>query len=54
MKYQAMLSIAGGPYEPVGLPTEDKAEAQIIAEMNALEWNCRTDWYIESPEDEEE
>lgn len=55
MKYQAMISIAGGPGEPVGEPQDDPLEAQAIARREARQWNCRTDWWIApAGQDEEE
>lgn len=47
MKYQPMLSVAGGPFEPVGLPLNSKAVAETIAEGRARRLRCRTDWYVE-------
>jgi len=29
--YQAMISVNGGPYEPVGDPTPDRCQAQDVA-----------------------
>lgn len=47
MKYQPMLSVAGSPFEPIGLPLHSRAVAECIAEGRARGFRCRTEWYVE-------
>lgn len=46
--YRAMCSIAGGPYDPAGDWTEDKAAAVDDAQSVRAAWgSTRTDSYID-------
>lgn len=54
-EFRAMVSIAGGPYEPAGDWTEDKEQASQDGVNESLQWgSVRTDYYVDEREVEEE
>lgn len=46
MKYQAVVSIAGGPAEELGLPQTSRMAAEELAKAEVRRWSCRVDWWI--------
>lgn len=50
-RWEAMFSVAGAPYESLGI-YEDRVEADDAIAAEALMWSCRTHGYVKEASDE--